>query len=85
MQKSLIALTQNTHKGRSTSLFDSRVSCHSGVRGDNTLYLELVNALIEQIHVISKLSHDNRPVLLRIHELQDRTRQSGIYNVGLVR
>ena len=39
----------------SIALFDSRVGCHSSVRGDNTLYLELVNALIEQINVTSKL------------------------------
>ena len=62
MQTSLIALSQSMHKGRSKhfhvsiALFDSKVHCHSGVRGDNTLYLELVNALIEQIHVTSKLS-----------------------------
>ena len=40
----------------SIALFDCRVGCHQGVRADNTLYLELVNALIEQIHVTSKLS-----------------------------
>ena len=62
MQKSLIALSQSTHKGRSTSmcqysiaLLDARVGCHPSVRGDNILYLELVNALIEQINVTSKL------------------------------
>ena len=61
MQKSLIALSQSTHKDSkhfhvSIALFDSRVGCHSCVRGDNTLYLQLVNAMIEQIHVTSKLS-----------------------------
>ena len=40
----------------SIALFDYRFGCHSGVRGDNTLYMVLVDALIEQIHVTSKLN-----------------------------
>ena len=33
----------------SIALFDFRVGCHSGVSGDNRVYPELVNALIEQM------------------------------------
>ena len=55
MQKSLIGLSQSMHTEAvqhfhvSIALFNSRVGCHSGVRGDNTLFPELVNALIEQM------------------------------------
>ena len=55
MQKCLIALSQSIHTEAvqnfhlSIALFDSEVSCHSGVRGDNTLFPELVNAMIEQM------------------------------------
>ena len=57
MQKSLIALSQSVHtkavqhfhKPCVNTLFDFRVGCHSGVSGDNRVYPELVNALIEQM------------------------------------
>ena len=58
MQKSLIALYQSVRAQRqfstsishvSIALFDFRVGCHSGVSGDNRVYPELVNALIEQM------------------------------------
>ena len=55
MQKSLIYLSQSIHTEAvqhfhvSIALFDSRVGCHSGVRGDNTLFPEWLNALIEQM------------------------------------
>ena len=59
VQKSLIALSQSVHtKPRqfsisishvSIALFDFRVGCHTGVRGDNRVYPGLVNALIEQM------------------------------------
>ncbi len=57
MQKSLIALSQSVHTKAvqhfhnhvSIALFDFRVGCHSGVSGDNRVYPELVNALIEQM------------------------------------
>ena len=44
MQKSLIYLSQSIHTEAvqhfhvSIALFDSGVGCHSGVRGDNTLF-----------------------------------------------
>ena len=34
----------------SIALFDSRVDCHSSLRGDNTLYPELVNGSVVTIH-----------------------------------
>ena len=60
VQKSLIALSQSVHTKAvqqfstsishvSIALFDFRVGCHSGVSGDNRVYPELVNALIEQM------------------------------------
>ena len=55
MQKSLIALSQSIHTVAvqhfhvSIALFDSGVGCHSGVRREDTLFPELVNALIEQM------------------------------------
>ncbi len=59
VQKSLIALSQRQFSTSishvSIALFDFRVGCHSGVRGDDRVYPELVNGLIEQI-VTSKLS-----------------------------
>ena len=33
----------------SIALFEFRVGCHSGFSGDNRVYPELVNALIEQM------------------------------------
>ncbi len=58
VQKSLIALSQSVHTKAvqnfhqpcvKIALFEFRVGCHSGVRGDNRVYPELVNALIEQM------------------------------------
>ena len=37
----------------SIALFDFRVGCHSGVGGDNRVYPELVNALIEQMLLLN--------------------------------
>ena len=42
-------MQRQKHSHVSITLFDSRVGSHSGLRGDYTLYPELVNALLEQI------------------------------------
>ena len=57
VQKSLVALSQSVHTRQfstsishvSIALFDFRAGCHSGVSGDNRVYPELMNALIEQM------------------------------------
>ena len=53
MQKSLIALSQSLHTKTVQHFHVSIALFDSGVRGDNRVYPELVNALIEKMSLLN--------------------------------
>ena len=55
----------------SIDLFDFRVGCHSGVSGDNRVYPELVNALIEQMLLLNWVNDNWGMNQLGLHRAQN--------------